>query len=975
MSVNHKRWCQRCRSNTHDTSFCRKSQPQQPSTSVSDARQGETTQKYGSKQKWCEICRNKSHFTRDCRKVSRLRNVKDTCISSQCEDSEHFTFCVDQKAEAANHHVNATKLLVDSGASVHIVNDKSKFTKFKENFQSTKHVIELADGTRNRGLALGQGDAEIGVLDSKGNMCSITLENALYIPSFSQNIFSVTAATEKGATVIFSENSGKLYPKSKSTCLNIHKEGRLYFLNSVQHANNQKISKRPLKLWHEALGHCNTQDILKLEEKVEGMIITHKTENFKCEVCPQAKMTDSRSRIPDDSASAPFDLVHIDLSGPIDPESIDGHKYALVCVDSFSKLTCVYFLKHKNDACDAFKQYIADIVPYGSIKSVRSDQGGEFISKEFTSMLVRNKICHERSAPYSQHQNGKAERAWRTLFEMARCLLVQSGLPKNLWTYAVLTAAYIRNRCFNKKLDSTPFQQVTGKKPNIANLQPFGSKCFCLVQNPRKLDNRSVKGTFIGYDRRSPAYLIYFPETQEVRKIRCVTFHNEYNVSEKSDSVEIPFEDHLHDENSPGNETQNKTNPAVTAEEIETIQQQTQNSQGADEGLGKRIRTRPKYLDDYIVDDNENNCDENDLVNSTFLHYCYNTVHYLPTCYNNAILCDDASKWQKAMDDEMNALVENDTFECKTLPPGRKAVGGRWVFNVKSNPNGEEIFKARYVAKGFSQIPGIDFQETFSPTARITSVRTLIQLAVQNNQIVHQMDVKTAYLNAPIDCELFVEQPEGYVKTNEKGEKYVWKLKKSLYGLKQSGRNWNHLLHKHLIDDGYLKATMDQKLIFRKSVDSLNLTSFCDSDWGNSGDRKSITGYCFTLSNDGPLISWKSKRQQSVALSSCEAEYMAMSSATQEGKFLLALVNDMYLDLNDFTLNCDNQGAIALSKNPIQHQRSKHIDIRYHFIRDEISKGLMKVQYVPSEENLADVFTKPVSRVKMQKFKALLMGN
>ncbi|KAK3784573.1 hypothetical protein RRG08_003381 [Elysia crispata] len=175
----------------------------------------------------------------------------------------------------------------------------------------------------------------------------------------------------------------------------------------------------------------------------------------------------------------------------------------------------------------------------------------------------------------------------------------------------------------------------------------------------------------------------------------------------------------------------------------------------------------------------------------------------------------------------------------------------------------------------------------------------------------------------------------------------------------------------------YLKATIQQKLTFRKSVDNLSLSSFCDSDWGNSEDQKSITGYCFTLSREGPLISWKSKKQQSVALSSCEAEYMAISSATQEGKFLLALINDMNIDLHvhDFTLNCDNQGAIALSKNPVHHQRSKHIDIRYHFVRDEISNGHMKVQYVPSKENLADVFTKPVSKVKMQKFKTLLMGD
>ncbi|KAK3716454.1 hypothetical protein RRG08_057377 [Elysia crispata] len=423
-----------------------------------------------------------------------------------------------------------------------------------ENFKPSNHVIELADGSRNRNLALGQGDVEMDILNSHGNRCSLTLENALNIPSFSQNIFSVTAATEKGETIIFSEHSGKLFAKVKDSSnaqfVEIHKEGKLYYINSVQHST--KVS-RTLKQWHEALGHCNTQDILKLEGKVEGMVITNKTDKFQCEVCPQGKMTDFRSRVPDNSASAPFELVHIDLSGPIDPISIDGHRYALACVDSFSNLACVYFLKHKDDACDAFKQYIADISPYGTIKSVRSDQGGEFISEKFVSMLIQNKICHERSAPYSQHQNGKAERAWRTLFDMARCLLVQSGLNKNMWTYAVLTAAYIRNRCFNQKIESIPFEQIIGKKPNIANMQPFGSTCFCLVQKPKKLENRSVKGIFIGYDRRSPTYLIYFPETQEIKKIRCVQFHNV--DCGRPDSVEIPFdEDYVHDKTNPKKE-------------------------------------------------------------------------------------------------------------------------------------------------------------------------------------------------------------------------------------------------------------------------------------------------------------------------------------------------------------------------------------------------------------------------------------
>ena len=135
--------------------------------------------------------------------------------------------------------------------------------------------------------------------------------------------------------------------------------------------------------------------------------------------------------------------------------------------------------------------------------------------------------------------------------------------------------------------------------------------------------------------------------------------------------------------------------------------------------------------------------------------------------------------------------------------------GGRWVYNIKLGPNNEEQYKARFVAKGYSQIPDIDYQETFSPTARMASIRTLMQIAVQHDLTVHQMDVKTAFLNAPIDCELYVEQPEGYEIKSKNDEKLVLRLKKSLYGLKQSGRNWNHTLHTYLIEQGYSQSRTD----------------------------------------------------------------------------------------------------------------------------------------------------------------------
>ena len=166
----------------------------------------------------------------------------------------------------------------------------------------------------------------------------------------------------------------------------------------------------------------------------------------------------------------------------------------------------------------------------------------------------------------------------------------------------------------------------------------------------------------------------------------------------------------------------------------------------------------------------------------------------------------------------------------------------------------------------------------------------------------------------------------------------------------------------------YLKGTKDHCVKFEKSYSTPHLNGFSDSDWGASEDRRSITGYCFRLNENGPLISWKCRKQQTVALSTCEAEYMALAAAIQEAKFLKQLLLDMVgYNTDKVLVNVDNQGAIALAKNPVHHQRSKHIDIKYHFIRSEIQNGHVIVNYVPTENNVADIFTKPVSGRRLNK--------
>ena len=1091
---------------------------------------------------WCNYCRKTGHTEQACRRKKAHSDSSKSMSSSNKDssaESHTFAFLVNG-GNGAESVIEPDSILVDCGATSHIVTEESLFVKYDSSFQPKKHFIELADGTREHSIAKKRGDAVVNMRDTTGKVVQAVLKNALFIPSFPHHIFSVRVATENGAVVTFGPRTSDLQAPD-GTRFNIIQRGRLYYFENDHHCDNvNKVCD--LMQWHEILGHCNLSDVEKLENVVSGMRIGSK-DRVQCQTCVLGKQTQTVSTEARTRCTKPLEMVHSDLAGPIQPIAKEGFRYAMVFTDDFSGAMFVYFLKHKNDAVKACEKFFADSAPYGKVKCLRSDNGAEYTCREFQELLVKNCVKHECSAPYSPHQNGVAERSWRTLFGMARCLLLNTKLPKSMWTYAVMTAAYIRNRCYNQRTLQTPFFLLTNKQPDVSKMQVFGSVCYAYENVVKsKLDPRSRQGLFVGYDRTSPAYLVYHADTQSVKRYRCVVFDKSGGFSKANVQDSAYSDDELCDlsvrnvQNDVQNDVENDNVDVQDGVENDNVVEQDRvdndnvDEQGDVRRNPARQRKMPKRFDDYVMDQNDN-----DKVHQN-VDYCYKTVLGVPASYYEALKSPEAGKWQTAMEDEMQSLKDNETFEVTQLPENRQKVGGRWVYALKDGPDGSTRYKARYVAKGYSQTEGIDYQETFSPTAKMTSLRVIVQLAVQYNLIVHQLDVKTAYLNAPIDCEIFVDQPEGF---SRGGEKSVWKLKKSLYGLKQSGRNWNSVLHEYLIGLGfvqsgvdgcvysrntsciiyilvwvddmviacsdmdvlnetkrdlqarfklsdlgvlsyflgiefkfengsikmsqghylkkvlckfkmenckprstvceaklnfpiddydiedvvryreiigslvyaatctrpdlswivtklsqyltkpgtehhvaakhvlrYIKCTLDCELCFKK-VDELKLLGYSDADWvSDVSDRRSTTGYCFSYGESTAVISWKSKKQTTVALSSCEAEYMALASATQEGVFLLQLLSslDKTAKFDKFALYGDNQGSIALAKNPVNHQKSKHIDIKYHFLRSEVSSGRMNLVYVPTHDNVADVFTKGLGRVKVKEFAKKLCG-
>ena len=222
-----------------------------------------------------------------------------------------------------------------------------------------------------------------------------------------------------------------------------------------------------------------------------------------------------------------------------------------------------------------------------------------------------------------------------------------------------MTAAYIKNRCFNPRLGKTPYEALIGKRPDLSNMHIFGSTCYAYVQNAKKLEARSKKGVFVGYDKESPAYLIYYPEANKVERVRCVKFLEQNVCVPKIEDDEIVLPTPLTTADSDGSDEQTTEDRNMGENE----------NRGEDSRYPKRIHTKPKHLDGYVLDSGFKND-----VNYT-VDYCYRVAN-IPMTYDDALKSNEATKWQTAMNDEMTALYDNDTFELVTPPEGRQIVGG-----------------------------------------------------------------------------------------------------------------------------------------------------------------------------------------------------------------------------------------------------------------------------------------------------------
>ena len=673
-------------------------------------------------------------------------------------------------------------------------------------------------GDNSKGYIIGKGDV------SNNGISNLPLiSNVLLVKNLKHNLLSISQLCDKGFKITFSDNKCSIFDQNQNLIFEGNRDRNIYVLNmKINHNSNMCLLAKDNDpwIWHKRFCHINFKALSKLSRNnlVKGLPKINFKVDHICDACQLGKLTKSSFKSKKViSTKQPLELLHMDLFGPTQVQSINHNKYVFVIVDDFSRYTWTIFMKNKSDTFEHFKIFAKRIQNFKNlkIKNIRSDHGGEFENEAFEHFCKKKGIIHNFSFPRTPQQNGVVERKNRTLQECARTLLNGSTLPKHFWAEAVATACYVLNRVSIRPLTkNTSYELFIGRKPNISYFRVFGSKCFILNTKDQlgKFDPKSDEGIFIGYSERSKAYRIFNKRTNTIEETLHVSFDENFNqISSNKDDDVIP---------------ESNTN-------IETI-----SSKDGDNIVHDiELKSSPKVLKDHPVQNIIGELNSNVRTRSQLNQMGH--VAFLSSIEpKNVKEASTDDYWIIAMQEELNQFERNDVWDLVPRPSDQSVIGTKWVFKNKADEQGNITRnKARLVAQGYNQEEGIDYEETFAPVARLEAIRILLAYACFHNFKLYQMDVKSAFLNGFIKENVFVEQPPLF--QHEKFPDHVYKLKKALYGLKQAPRAWYDRLKSYLINSGFEIGKVDQTLFIQKKKQDILIVQIYVDDiiFGSTNDK------------------------------------------------------------------------------------------------------------------------------------------
>jgi hypothetical protein len=469
----------------------------------------------------------------------------------------------------------------------------------------------------------------------------------------------------------------------------------------------------------------------------------------------------------------------LDIWGPTSTPDLYGNRYVLGAVCYTTAAIIGVLLKHKSDAPSALQEILSSIASFGHHpRRLRIDNDTVLLSSTFTALCRSSNITIERTVPYAHWQLARIERQWRTLADGAKSLLLAAHLHDRFWGHAFLAMIYVRNRSWASGANVIPYTALHGCNPDLSNLRTFGCPAYVHIDSSQraKFDAKAWQGIFVGYAFDSPAWLVYNPVTNKVIRSRSVVFdetwlHQPTSPTTTGEPPTTPLPA-LSPPNASGETLQ--SHPLTDDDEFDddpSLPQTLPNSaaitraanearlQAAMDALALRKATNPRSRSEIARAQAYAAATPLPDYDESAIPAALSVVE--PSSYKKAMKSHDKDHWRLATDKEYSSLTAKKTWHLVPLTSTMRVIGCSWKYKIKRDGTGAIVkYKARLVARGDMQ--DLDYASVFAPTVRYTTLRALLALACHHDLEIEQMDVITAFLNADVISDVYMEQPEGY---------------------------------------------------------------------------------------------------------------------------------------------------------------------------------------------------------------------